>query len=33
MQRYNEEIQRAIERIEVWQANCNGTTARRAVAW
>jgi protocatechuate 3,4-dioxygenase beta subunit len=24
MQRYNEEIQRAIERIEVWQANCNG---------
>ena len=24
MQRYNEEIQRAIERVAVWQANCNG---------
>jgi cation diffusion facilitator CzcD-associated flavoprotein CzcO len=24
MERYNEEIQRAIERVAVWQANCNG---------
>ena len=24
MDRYNEEVQRAIEGIEVWQAECNG---------